>query len=152
KAEVREADAKLALLKAGPRKEEVFEKRQHVARLKAFYERSQEDLERKRQALQADLTKFDQQIQQTTTEVRFAQGFLDRAKRLLDKEALAKEKYREAEKTALVTLAMLEQVQAQKRSREVEGTLCDEKELAKCAKELGDAESELNVLIAPPRP
>ncbi len=151
-AEITEAQAKLRLLEAGARKEELAEVRNRVKRAREWRDLARSDLDRKRKALQADLEKLAKEIAKASRETEYQSAYVQRAKLLLDKQALASEKYIEAEKQLQINQLTLEQAQAERKSRLEQGTLEDEKELAKREKELGDLESALVLLEAGTRP
>src|SRR6185369_11641923 len=65
KAQLRESEANLRRLEAGPRHEEVREQRLKVERALNWCELGKTDLERARQALRQELSRVDQQIAQS---------------------------------------------------------------------------------------
>src|SRR5206468_8821769 len=73
RAEVQETQAKLRLLEAGPRQEEISEQRHRVDRAKEWRDLAEKDLARTRQTLAEDLSRLDQQIAQHRAEVEYAE-------------------------------------------------------------------------------
>src|SRR5262249_44251943 len=122
-AELREAEARLRLLEAGPRDEEVTQQRQRVERARAWRDLARQDLARLRQALAEDLDRLEQQIAQYHAELDAAEDAHHRNRILLGKGAVTPQAYREAEKNYLVCHAQVAQAQAQKRARQAQGTL-----------------------------
>jgi multidrug efflux pump subunit AcrA (membrane-fusion protein) len=151
-AEVREAQARLRLLEAGPRHEELVEQRRRVERARAWRDLAQQDLTRTRQALAAELVRLDNQVAQALAELEAAQVAAYRARTLAGKAALSDEQYRDAERRYRVSQAQVEQAQAERRARQAKGTLEAEAELARRDKEQADAQATLRLLEAGTRP
>jgi multidrug resistance efflux pump len=150
RAEVREAQAKLRLLKAGPRDEEVVEQRRRVERAKAWHDLAWQDLTRWRLVFEHELGRLDKLIAQGQAEFIAAQDAARRARSLIGK-AISREQYQEAERKYQVCQAQLEQAQAEKRVREAKGTLEAETELARRQRELADVQATLSLLELGPR-
>ena len=151
-AESCEARAKLRLLEIGPRPEERAEQRRRVERAKAWWDLAQHDLTRKRQAFQDELASLDHQIAQHRAELDYAEYALELSRKLMDKGALSREQYREAEMKRLACLAQGEQAKAQRHARLAEGTLGAEAELAHREKQWAEDRSTLVLLEAGTRP
>jgi multidrug resistance efflux pump len=151
-AEVSEVEARLRLLEAGPRYEEVVEQRHRVERGRAWRDLAEQDLARSRQALREDLTRLDQQIRQYHAEVEHAHYGLAQAEKLFAQRALSQDEHQALRKKKLVSEAQEEQFQAEKRSREALGSQVAEAELARRQKELADAQATLLLLEAGNRP
>ena len=151
-AESCEARAKLRLLEIGPRPEVLAEQRRRVERAKAWWDLAQHDLARKRQAFQDELASLDHQIAQHRAELDYAEYALEISRKLMDKGALSREQYREAEMKRLASLAQGEQAKAQRHARLAEGTLAAEAELALREKQWAEDRSTLVLLEAGTRP
>jgi multidrug resistance efflux pump len=151
-AEEREAEAKLKLLLAGSRPEELAEQRLRVQRARDWVELARHEQGCKRAAFQEELQRLDEAIAQARTQLEFAAGTLDRSKRLLDKKVLPLDSYEEAQRQHKLAQAQLAQALAQKRERKAVGTLEQEVELARREKDLADARSALNLMEAGARP
>jgi multidrug efflux pump subunit AcrA (membrane-fusion protein) len=154
RAEVREAEAKLHLLEAGARPEEVAEQRRRVDRAGKWRDLAAQDLARTRQALERELARLDEQVAQYGAELKQAQASLDRARRLLASptgKVICPEDYGEAEKRYRVARHQVEQGRDQKQARQALGTQEAEAELARREKELADARSVLALLGVGPR-
>jgi len=152
RAEVGEAEAKLRLLEAGSRPEEVLEQRRRVERGRQWRDLAQQDLERARKSLQEDLSRAEKLISQYEAEQQFAQKSYDRVRQLRDRGNASEAELQETGKELEVCKAKVEQTRAQKRSLQVVNTRDAETELAKRVKELADAEGTLAVLEAGARP
>jgi putative peptide zinc metalloprotease protein len=150
-AEVRETQAKLRFLEAGPRSEEVVEQRRRVERARAWHDLARQDLARLRQVCAKELVRLEKQIAQCQAEVTAAQDVARRA-RLLAGRAISAEQCQEAVRKHQVCQARLEQAQAEKDAREARGTLEAETELARREGELADLQATLTLLEAAPRP
>jgi multidrug efflux pump subunit AcrA (membrane-fusion protein) len=151
-AEVQEIQAKLYLLELGPRPEEVAENRHKVQRAKEWRDLAQKDLDHARGALHDDLARLDDQIKQQRSEVEYARYAFERDEKLYAKGTLPRELYQEKKKEFEVHDAQFKQTLAQKAVREEQGTREVETELAKREKDLADAQSVLNILLAGTRP
>src|SRR5262249_13983351 len=131
RAEVREAEARLRLLEAGPRYEELTEQRHRVDRARAWRDLAEQDLQRTRQALEEELARLDRQGAQCRLELEAAGENCTRCKMLANRRAASEEEYRDAERKQQVCQARLEQALAERRAREAKGTLEAEAELAR---------------------
>ncbi len=152
RAEVEEIQAKLYLLEAGPRPVEVAEQRQKVERAQAWRDLAQQDLERAHKTLQEDLSRLEEQITQGRSELSYARYAVGRDEKLLVEKAVSMDQYKEKKKQLEVAHAHLDQVSAQKRARQSQGTQEAETELARRQKELADAQATLTLLLAGTRP
>jgi multidrug resistance efflux pump len=154
-AEVREARAKLSLLQAGPRQEEVLEQKHRVERARTWRDQAERDLARSRQALDRELARLDEQIGQYDDELNQARSSLDRAQRLLSGQisrVISLEEYGEARKRYHVCRHQVEQARNQKQARQALGAQEAEAELARRQKELADTQGVLTLLQAGGRP
>ncbi len=151
-AEEREVEAKLRLLEVGARPEEVAEQKQRLQRAKEWRDLAEKDLQRKKTAFKEELSRLDETIAAAHTQFEFNTGLSIKAKRLVDRGALPRDQFDDAQKQVVLSQAQLLQVQAQKREREALGTLEPESELAKRDKEHADAFAVLKLLEAGSRP
>jgi multidrug efflux pump subunit AcrA (membrane-fusion protein) len=152
RAEAREVEARLRLLEAGPRPEELKAGKRRLERARHCYELAERDLARARRTLGEDLARLDGLIGQQAAELDYAAEVRDRARTLLSKHAIAEEQYQEAEKKWRACSAQLKQAQAQRRCRKEEGTRAARAELARRGKEVAEAETALALLEAGYRP
>src|SRR5262249_45223651 len=135
RAEVCESQAKLRLLEAGTRAEEVAEQRQRVVRAKAWFGLAKQDLGQKQKALGEDLDRLDKQVIACRAELDAAQAAYDRDRDLLARHAIARQEFVEAEKKCLVLRARFDQAQAEKRARQAHGVLEAKAEVARREKD-----------------
>jgi multidrug efflux pump subunit AcrA (membrane-fusion protein) len=152
KAEIAEAKAKLRLLEAGPRPEEVVEQRSKVKRAAGWRDLAEQDLRRKRDGHKEELARLDAFITQCEAELENARINVVESTKLYERKALALEQLRDVQKKAVVAEAQCVQAKAQKREKLAVGTQEAEAELARRAKELKDAEAALHLLEAGTRP
>ncbi len=150
RAEVREAHAKLRLLEAGPRSEEVAEQRRRVERARAWHDLARHDLTRLRQVCEKELARLDKHIAQCQADLTAALEAARRARPLVG-SAISTEQHQEAERKYQVCQAQLEQAQAEKHVRVAKGTLEAETELARRERELADVQATLTLLEVGPR-
>jgi multidrug resistance efflux pump len=148
KAEVRESKARLRLIEAGPRGEELAESRAKVARAKKWLDQAEEDLKRARGALKADLARLDKQLAMNQAELEYARYAYERDQKLYAQDVLPRDQYRDKKKNLEVRESMLAQVKAEKAAREARGVLEAETELSRREKELADARGTLTILEA----
>lgn len=147
KAELAETRAKLRLLEAGPRPEELHEQREKAARATTWRELAVQDLDRKRRALEEEIGRLTELIRQHQIELDTAQESLAQSRRLAENKALSLELLREADRRFQIAQAQLKQAQAQKRERIVLGVNEAEAELARREKDLADAQASLKLLL-----
>jgi multidrug efflux pump subunit AcrA (membrane-fusion protein) len=150
RAEVREAGAKLRLLEAGPRPEEVVEQRHRVERARAWHDRARQDLKRLREVFEKELARLDKQVSLCQAEWSAARDAARRAQPLVG-SAVSSEQYQEIRRRCEVCQAQLEQARAEKLAREARGALEAETELARRERELADVQATLTLLEACPR-
>jgi multidrug resistance efflux pump len=151
RAELREVEARLYLLKEGTRTEVLAAQGARVKRAREWRDRARQDLERAQHSLQADLARLDKLIDQYEAELDYAHSVHVRNNRLYGTRVVAEEQYQETGKKRRVSLATLDQARAQKRARLAQGTLEAETELARREKALADAEETLDLLRLGPR-
>jgi multidrug efflux pump subunit AcrA (membrane-fusion protein) len=151
-AEVQEAEARLRLMEAGPRPEELYEQRQRVERARGFRDQGAQALERARQALECDLKRLDEQIAEHRAQLELHENILERSKRLKGARAVPEEEIRASEFQVTAARSKQSQAQSQKSARLALGTQEAESELSRREKELADARSTLTLLEAGNRP
>jgi putative peptide zinc metalloprotease protein len=151
RAAVCETEARLRLLKAGPRPEEVAEQRGRLQRARAWRDLATQDLERARSTLRDDLLVLDEEMKQNRAEEAFCQEVLNQSTKLVGQQAIPKREYWEAEKQMLVARSRQQEAEARKRVRQEAGTHAAETELAKRQREVDDAQAVLRLLEAGPR-
>jgi HlyD family secretion protein len=152
RAEVREVQARLRLLEAGPRTEEVDAQRRRVERAASWRDLAEHDLARARQAFTEELAGLDRQIAQHRAELEYARDVCARSQRLRRSGAVDEEQCRQAEKKIRVIEAQLEQAEARHRSRKALGVREAEAELVRRERELAEARASLTLLEAGTRP
>jgi putative peptide zinc metalloprotease protein len=151
-AEVQEAQAKLRLLKAGTRYEELSEQRARVERARTWRELARQDLTRVRKAHDEEMVRLEQQTHLYGVELEHARFTLAQARKLLARRAVSSEEFSEAEKQCQVLQAQRQQAEADRRACAAKGTLEAETELARREKELADAQGTLTLMEAGTRP
>ena len=151
-AEVREAEAKLRLLEVGPRTEEVEQQRRRVKAAQAWRDVAARNLRQQELALEQELIRFDELLQQCRAECDFAQQVLDRNQQLRGKKAISEAEYTAATRSQLVACAKRKQTEAERQSRAARGTLAAESELAEREKELAHEQATLALLEVGTRP
>jgi putative peptide zinc metalloprotease protein len=151
-AEIRESEANLRRLEAGPRPEEIAQQRQRVIRDEAWRDLGKLDLARATRAFNEEINRLDRQIAQHAAEVEFNRQSLENAQKLHAQNALSGEQLLGEKTKSEVKSLEFEEARAQKRSREAEGTGSAESELARREKELADQRSVLTLLEAGGRP
>jgi multidrug resistance efflux pump len=151
-AEVRELQARLRLLEAGPRAEELQARRRRAELAQAWYAQAEHNLERAQKALEAELAQLDRQIDQQAAEVAFARDVYARSRHLRATHTISEEQYNEAEKRYHTCQAQLSQARLQKQARTAVGLREAETDLARRRGELAEAQASLTLLECGPRP
>jgi multidrug efflux pump subunit AcrA (membrane-fusion protein) len=151
-AAVREARARLRLLEAGTRYEELAEQRRRVERAGAWRDLARQDLPREERVYQEDLVRLEKQVARHTAELERAQVSLARTQKLASGGAVSPEELDDAQTRVRIGQVQREQSEAERRARQAKGTLEAERELAKREKELADDRSALALMEAGSRP
>lgn len=151
-AQQRESEANLRRLTAGPRPEEIREQTLKVERARTWSNLGDEDLRRARQALAEELARADQQIAATRAEAEYAAASLKQAEQLYQRGVMAGQQFMAERKRHDVAVFQYHQAVAQRRAREVGGTLDAEAEAARRKKDLADVEATLTLMQAGNRP
>jgi multidrug efflux pump subunit AcrA (membrane-fusion protein) len=150
-AEIQEARARLHLLLAGTRPEQIHEQEQRVQRALTWLDLARADLEETKKALRADLVRLNKQIDQYIAELEFAEMMLVMDRKLEQTRAAASLEVLSMERQRRVARSQVEQARAQKQSRETLGVRESEAELARRQKELADAQATLTLMKVSPR-
>jgi multidrug resistance efflux pump len=143
RAEITECEARLRLLLAGVRPEEITAYEERVVRAAHWRDLARADQERARRAQAEELDQFNQQLAQLRAEREHVQGVYQRQLRLRAAGAVAEEHYRDALKHLHISQAQLKQVEAQVRGRPAIGLRDVEAELERRERELAEAQSAL---------
>ena len=152
RAQVEEAEARLRLLRVGPRPEEVQEQRARVKRGEAWLDLGRRDLTQAHRAFEEELMQLDEEFTRLRLEQDGAAASLARAKKLADRGAESRERLREEETKWRVAQAQLRASEARKRAREAAGTLEAEAELSLREQKLAEARAALALLEVGTRP
>lgn len=147
-AEVEESQARLRLLVAGARPEEIAEQRERARRAQEWRDLAEEDLQHARAALTADLARLDHALAQSQAELEAAQKRFERAEALAAKGAMTKDQFEDAQRALRVTQAQLQQLQDEQQVRRAQGTRVAEAELGRRSKELAGEQGILKLLEA----
>ena len=151
-AELREAEAKLKLQKAGARAEEIAQQERRLAAAQAFRDVAAKNLERQKRVLAQDLKRFDKLLEECAAECDYARQRLDIQESLQAKNAVTPIEYAAAKKTCLTSCAKRAQVEADREARAALSTSIAESELAEREKELAHEQAVLALLEAGTRP
>jgi putative peptide zinc metalloprotease protein len=151
-AELREAGARLRLLEAGTRYEELAEQRQRIERARIWRDRAGSDLERLRKAHDEELARLAMQAAASAAELEQARLALERTRKLLAQRAASLQEHDEAEARCRVCQARCGQAEAERRAYRAKGTLEAEAERGRRDKELADAQGILTLMEAGTRP
>ncbi|MGE3820191.1 MAG: efflux RND transporter periplasmic adaptor subunit, partial [Isosphaeraceae bacterium] len=152
RAEIRESEARLTLLRVGPRPEAVAEQRAKVERSRRWRDLARSELERTRAAFEAEIAEFDAEARQLDAELDRANQELLRDRALFQRQALQRDALRETEKAARVAEARVAALAARRAARTARGVLVAEGELARREVELADDKAALRILEAGTRP
>jgi multidrug efflux pump subunit AcrA (membrane-fusion protein) len=151
-AELREAEAELRLLQAGPRAEEIAQQQRRVDAARAWRDVAERNLQRQQDVLEQELIRFDRLLEEYSAECDHAQQMLARYEDLRSSDAISENQYADALKSHQVACARRGQTEAERRSRAALGTSMAESELAEREKELAVEQATLALLEAGTRP
>jgi putative peptide zinc metalloprotease protein len=151
-AEIHESEADLRRLEAGPRPEELTEQREKVKRAEKWRDIAETDLARSGRSLDEELQRLELRIAQSQSELDYRQELFVAAENLHQRGGLAVMQLAEERKRKAIAENELKQIEAAKRSREAEGVIVFEGELARREKELADTKATLKLLEAGNRP
>ena len=147
-AELREAEAKLKLLKDGPRCEEVAQQKHRLVAVRAFRDVAARNLERQKQVLVQELIEFDKRIEECCAECDFTRKKLAMQENLQTRDAGTRSEEFAARRNYLVACAKRDQVKADRAARAALGTSLGESELAERETELAHEQAALALLEA----
>lgn len=148
RAEIRELEARLRLLLAGPRAEEVAAQRKRVERAERWHALARQNLRRGREAYEEEMRQLDRQTAQYRAEADGTRQTRLRAERLRGSGAIAEETSNDLVKRERMAQARLEQSEAQQRARAAVGCREDEAEVVRRGSALAEAREALNLLEA----
>ncbi|HXT60001.1 MAG TPA: efflux RND transporter periplasmic adaptor subunit [Pirellulales bacterium] len=148
RAEVRETEAQLKLLKTGARQEELDDARQRVERAGEWRDLAANDLARSRTAVQKGLLRLDQKIIEAEASLKQAVEDVERWGDLYRQKVVTEQQFHEAQTNYKIAKAQLAQARNEKAAQESVGTLKAEEELARRQKELHEAQAALALLEA----
>ncbi len=148
KAEIRETEANLELLKTGASQEELDDARQRVDRAVEWRDLAEADLKRSRDAFDDNLNRLDQRKIQVSVQLKQALETARKAKGLQRKRVITEEQLHEAQTNVKVAKAELAQAESEKAAAVSTGTLKAEEELARREKEMAEAKAALTLLEA----
>jgi putative peptide zinc metalloprotease protein len=148
RAEVRETEAQLELLKTGTRQEELDDARQRVERAIEWRDLASKDLERNGKAAEKNLVRLDNKIVEADAALKQAIEDVERWQALNKKKVVTDQQLHEAQTRRKMSKAKLAQARNEKNAEESVGTLKAEEELARREKELAEAKAALALLEA----
>lgn len=151
-AEIREVEALLKKLQAGPRIEELIEQRERVARAVHWRDLAETDLERAKLSYDEQLAGLDLRIAKAKSDFDYRSTIFQQSQDLYERGGLAGQQLLSEKSQLQVAEAELYQSQAAKRARMAEGVMQHESELARREKELADTEAVLALLEAGTHP
>lgn len=150
--EIKESEAILRKLQAGPRPEEIDDQKARIARLQTWVEMGLQELERAKVRLEHELAALEQVIAQTNAQLSSKREAHTQSKVLYQQGAVAGSEIREELTRIAVLESELLQAQASKKAREAEGTRAAEAELLRRQQDLADEEARLRLMLSGTRP
>jgi multidrug resistance efflux pump len=152
KAEVAQAEAKLKLLRAGTRPEELEDQRGRVKRAEHWRDLARHCLGLTKNELRERLARLDQAFIECQAIHKFSKSVLDLYKNIVASNAITAEQYEEAQKNLAVSAARMLETQAERRALDATGTMKAEEELENRERQLADKMAKLVLLEAGTRP
>jgi putative peptide zinc metalloprotease protein len=148
RAEVRETEAQLNLLKTGTRQEELDDARQRVERAVEWRDLAKEDLDRSRHAVEKNLARLEQKTIEAEASLKQEIEDVYRLDDLHRRRVISEQQLHEAQTAYKKAKAQLAQARSEKAAEESVGALKAEEELARREKELEEAKAALTLLEA----
>ncbi len=148
RAEIAESEAILRRLKCGPRQEEMDDQKEKIKRATAWKDLASSDLEKARESFQQEMASLELSIEKANGQCEYETVILEKMQTLHDRGGLAGHQLLSYRKNHQEALLNASQAKAAKRSREAEGLIAYERELARREKELADAKAALTLLEA----
>lgn len=151
-AELVEIDASLSKLRLGPRREELDERRQQIARLEEWCRIGREDLEKAKEAHAQELLILGHRVKEAEQEADFAKKTVEQAEKLQAQGALAGIQLRSEQMEFSILQSRAGQAKAAREAAKVQGTREAQSELIRRERELADVRASLRLLEAGTRP
>jgi multidrug efflux pump subunit AcrA (membrane-fusion protein) len=148
RAEVRETEAQLKLLRIGARPEELDDARQRVQRTREWRDLAKADPQRSRKAADKALLRLDEKIVEAEASLAQAVEDVERWGDLYRRKVMTEQQFHEAQTRHKMAGAQLAQARHEKAAQENVGTLRAEQELARREQELSEAKAALTLLEA----
>jgi multidrug resistance efflux pump len=150
--ELVEVDAGLAKLRLGPRREELEERRQQIARLEEWVRIGAEDLAKAKDAHAQELLILEHRVKEAEQEAEFAKKTVEQAEKLQAQGALAGLQLRSEQKELSILQSRAAQAKAALEATKVQGTRESQSDLIRRERELADVRASLRLLEAGTRP
>ena len=147
-AEIAEVNAELRRLTTGSRAESLHEQKEKIKRAIDWRDLGEVNLKRTIAAFHQELETLDYKIKQAETEFDYRQVSYQKAQTLFDKGGLAEQQLLSQRRLADAAAAELQVSKSTKKTREAEGTMDAEIELARREKELADEQAALALMEA----
>ncbi|MGH7255672.1 MAG: HlyD family secretion protein, partial [Nitrospirales bacterium] len=151
-ATIREKQAKLKMLEAGARPEEIALAQQAVSTAKTRQEEARKRYDEARRLREERLTRAQATEQKVREQLRYAEQSLNRLRPLLDKEFISQKDFQDAQMEVSVRRMELEEAQATLHMVLADGLSAFSQETALAGAERKEAESRLRLLLAGSRP
>ncbi len=152
KSEIREVEAILNRLTAGPRCEEIREQKARIHRAEEWRQLAESDLKRATESLKQELASLDIRLARAKKESEYRQTIETQAQQLADQGGLAGRQLMSIKKNVFDAQSEFDELNSQKRARAAEGVISYEGEFARREKELADHRSTLILMEAGSRP
>jgi HlyD family secretion protein len=147
-AELREAQAELALLEAGPREVEIIQERRRVAAALAWRDVAALEFKQQQLALDQDIVRLEKLLHEFSIERDHARQKLDRLEKLRRTKAVSAEEYEDAVKLWKLSQSRHDRTAAERNARLALGTLAAQGSLAEREAALAHAQAALELLQA----
>ncbi len=147
-AEITEAKAELRRLTTGARPEDIHEQKEKINRAIAWRDLGKATLEKTKLAFEQELNTLEFRIDQARTEHEYRKASYEQAKLLHEKGGLAEQQLLSQKRLVDDSASQLQVAESMKRTRDAEGVLDADTELARREKELADERARLTLLEA----
>jgi putative peptide zinc metalloprotease protein len=151
-AEIAEVDARLAMLKAGPRLEELELARTELATARMRHESSEQIYQEASRLREAEIARSRTSVEKAEQQLQFARNELARHRRLFNAALISRQALEASEELVTVRQKELEEAQGSATMAAVGDRSSAQRERDVARQELGRAEGRLRVLLAGSRP
>lgn len=148
RAEIAESEAILRRLTCGPRQEELDDQKERIERATSWRDLAHSDLEKAKISFVQEMASLELAVEKADAQQKYQGEILEQMQALHDRGGLAGQQLLDYKKKSQDAILDVSRAQALMRSREAQGLITYESELARREKDLADAKAALTLLEA----